>query len=495
MTLSVDDAKALVIDFCATYPLAAKVRYKLRETQEELYGPQATREAVGGILGAFRPGIGQAEFPTSNFRDAQEFKGTLRHEILGHFGINTFNPAEKRAVLDGIIEARNEPGMADLWAEVAQLYPEADDSLKAEEVFAFACEAIEPQTRGNVIEGTRSFRETCIERSRPMQIRDLINVTTMVAEGMRDLSRSQQNFPATDYAQFKREEAMENLEDQAGQDLSPGVAAVLEANRANAADGLSMMDGWLAVKAEAASHGYVARLGPSTDNTRDESSMGDDVSKLEISYTGPLGRGSNIRTTLHSTGEIHTACGDLDVYETASEVGGETSAFKRAIQQDRIEPGVVDSLLSQHVNAANGQSALQSWDRIRNEALVQEFVAHISFATDSTPDVVGRPGHVVYEIQYFDRYGELAKTRTVMDDEGKLASVREAGDQVHQLRYRRCYQRTYCSDSCAAGKGLERVWPEALSGAGAGAAGKHIGRQVCSGSISTEYRRDEKTIP
>ena len=209
MTLSVDDAKALVIEFCATYPVASTISYKLRATQEELYGPQATREAVGGILGSFRPGSGQADFATSNFRNEDEFKETLRHEVLGHFGINTFNPAEKRAVLDGIIESRNEPGMFELWAEVAQLYPEADDSLKAEEVFAFACEAIEPQTRGNVIEGTRSFRETCIERSRPMQIRDLINVTTMVAEGMRDRSRSQQNFPESDHAQFKREQTMD----------------------------------------------------------------------------------------------------------------------------------------------------------------------------------------------------------------------------------------------------------------------------------------------
>ena len=209
MTLSVDDAKALVIEFCATYPVASTISYKLRATQEELYGPQATREAVGGILGSFRPGSGQADFATSNFRNEDEFKETLRHEVLGHFGINTFNPAEKRAVLDGIIESRNEPGMFELWAEVAQLYPEADDSLKAEEVFAFACEAIEPQTRGNVIEGTRSFRETCIERSRPMQIRDLINVTSMVAEGMRDRSRSQQNFPESDHAQFKREQTMD----------------------------------------------------------------------------------------------------------------------------------------------------------------------------------------------------------------------------------------------------------------------------------------------
>lgn len=209
MTLSVDDAKALVIEFCATYPVASTISYKLRATQEELYGPQATREAVGGILGSFRPGSRQADFATSNFRNEDEFKETLRHEVLGHFGINTFNPAEKRAILDGIIESRNEPGMSELWAEVAQLYPEADDSLKAEEVFAFACEAIEPQTRGNVIEGTRSFRETCIERSRPMQIRDLINVTTMVAEGMRDRSRSQQNFPESDHAQFKREQTMD----------------------------------------------------------------------------------------------------------------------------------------------------------------------------------------------------------------------------------------------------------------------------------------------
>lgn len=209
MTLSVDDAKALVIEFCATYPVASTISYKLRATQEELYGPQATGEAVGGILGSFRPGSRQADFATSNFRNEDEFKETLRHEVLGHFGINTFNPAEKRAVLDGIIESRNEPGMSELWAEVAQLYPEADDSLKAEEVFAFACEAIEPQTRGNVIEGTRSFRETCIERSRPMQIRDLINVTTMVAEGMRDRSRSQQNFPESDHAQFKREQTMD----------------------------------------------------------------------------------------------------------------------------------------------------------------------------------------------------------------------------------------------------------------------------------------------
>ncbi|WP_373561859.1 LPD7 domain-containing protein [Pseudomonas syringae] len=207
MTLTIDHAKKLVIEFCATYPVASTISYKIRETQEELYGPQATREAAGTILGSFRPGRGRAEFAISNFRDEDHFRRTLRHEILGHYGINTFNPAEKRAVLEGVIQSRNDPGMAALWAEVARIYPQLTDSMKAEEVFAFACERIVSPIRGNVAEGARSFRETCIERTRAMQVSDLINLTTMVAEGLHDRSRSQQNFPASDNAQFKIETA------------------------------------------------------------------------------------------------------------------------------------------------------------------------------------------------------------------------------------------------------------------------------------------------
>ncbi|EGH13449.1 DNA primase, putative [Pseudomonas amygdali pv. morsprunorum str. M302280] len=97
--------------------------------------------------------------------------------------------------------------MAALWAEVARIYPQLTDSMKAEEVFAFACERIVSPIRGNVAEGARSFRETCIERTRAMQVSDLINLTTMVAEGLHDRSRSQQNFPASDNAQFKIETA------------------------------------------------------------------------------------------------------------------------------------------------------------------------------------------------------------------------------------------------------------------------------------------------
>ncbi|RMU47196.1 hypothetical protein ALP29_05023, partial [Pseudomonas syringae pv. avii] len=207
MTLTIDHAKKLVIEFCATYPVASTISYKIRETQEELYGPQATREAAGTILGSFHPRGRRAVFATANFSKDEEFTRSLRHEILGHFGINTFNPAEKRAVLNALIDARTEPSTAALWTKVDQLYPGISDLRKAEEVFAFACEEIDPDAHANTLEGARSFRETCTDRSRPMQISDLINLTSMVAEGLHDRSRSQQNFPASDNAQFKIETA------------------------------------------------------------------------------------------------------------------------------------------------------------------------------------------------------------------------------------------------------------------------------------------------
>lgn len=206
MSLTIDEAKKLVVEFCATYPVASKIPYKLRNTQEEaLDEPKATTEREGRILGAYFPGRGYAAFAVSNFRDADHFKGTLRHEILGHYGINTFKPGEKRAVLERLIESRSEPGIEAIWATVDRAYPALDEMRKAEEVYAFACEIIEPHNRANVAIGLRSFQEACIDRSRPMSYGDLMNLTTMVAEGMHDRSRSQQNFPASDDAQFKLE--------------------------------------------------------------------------------------------------------------------------------------------------------------------------------------------------------------------------------------------------------------------------------------------------
>ncbi|MBO1811561.1 hypothetical protein J4G53_25350, partial [Serratia ureilytica] len=207
MALTIDEARQQIIDFCATYPVAAELSYKLRETQEELYGPQATREAVGALLGAYLPRRRRVDFAVTNFRDASDFERTLRHEVLGHYGINTFTAEEKRQVLDRLIASQNTPQLGTYWQTVNRLYTELPEARRAEEVYAFVCENILPDVRVDVAAGEAAFRAAVVEQSRPMQYADIVAIATMVAEGLHDRSRRQQIFPATDHDQFRKDDA------------------------------------------------------------------------------------------------------------------------------------------------------------------------------------------------------------------------------------------------------------------------------------------------
>ncbi|MGD9887885.1 MAG: hypothetical protein AB7S56_01280 [Halothiobacillaceae bacterium] len=212
MSISVEQAKKVITDFCNTYPSAFALQFKVRETQELLYGSAATPENIGKIKGAFRPAYfsrdgefhrGQCDVPTANIRDEDDLTRTLRHEVIGHFGINTFTADEKRRLLTAIVDSRDQPGIKQIWEKVEQYYPEQPPLIKAEEVFAFACEDIDPAKNIDRRTGERALRETCVENSRMMRLNDLVAITEHVADGMRDRSRTQQIFPATDRDQFR----------------------------------------------------------------------------------------------------------------------------------------------------------------------------------------------------------------------------------------------------------------------------------------------------
>lgn len=264
MAISIQQAKALVIEFCAQYPVASKISFKIRNTQEEaLDEPRATIERAGRIYGAYFPGRGYAAFAVSNFRDEDDFKRTLRHEILGHFGINTFKPEEKRAILDRLIEARNEPVIAQIWVEVDRAYVGMSELRKAEEVFAFACETIEPHLRINASAGVKSFDDTCLSKLRPLTLADLDNITTMVAEGLHDRSRSQQTFPASDSAQFKQDTPMNTSEYPVWLAVQPD-----DRDKLRAAAGL-LSDGRAAVEWNKEEKLWLARPGCDLDRIRE----------------------------------------------------------------------------------------------------------------------------------------------------------------------------------------------------------------------------------
>jgi hypothetical protein len=197
MSITQAEAQAVTLVFVRDYPGALELAYRFRENTGDLYGSLAAKvpaDIKGGYVSketihngrAYR---GRVDVPLQNIENAHDLLMTLRHEVLGHYGANTFSPAEKRALLDGLIAAREEPGLKSCWDEVNHHYADASLDVRAEEVWALHCEGIAPRLHVSLTHvqerGQQSFMETCIARVRPMRADDMDNIAYMVAQGLR----------------------------------------------------------------------------------------------------------------------------------------------------------------------------------------------------------------------------------------------------------------------------------------------------------------------
>lgn len=207
MPMSKPEAQNVTLGFMRDYSGAMALAYKFGKNTQAIYGALA-----GGVPESMKGGYlskpvqhegrtykGRIDVVLDNIVDAEDLLKTLRHEVLGHYGANTFAPTEKRAFLDGLLASREEPTMKPLWADIERLYAGSSPAVMAEEVYALYCEGITPSRHASaeqaLANGQRSFAETCIDRVRPMQMDDLHNIACMVAQGIRDRSRTQQTFP------------------------------------------------------------------------------------------------------------------------------------------------------------------------------------------------------------------------------------------------------------------------------------------------------------
>ena len=116
---------------------------------------------------------------------------------MGHFGINTFSTTEKSALLYSIIESRSEPSLELIWEAVEKHYSGKSIDVQAEEVFARVFEHIKNR---HILEleryfGSDALREACLDRTKSLQMNDLLHIASMVAHGLHDGSRTQQHFP------------------------------------------------------------------------------------------------------------------------------------------------------------------------------------------------------------------------------------------------------------------------------------------------------------
>jgi putative DNA primase/helicase len=220
MPMTKAEAQGVTRLFVRDYPGALELAYRFREDTAGLYGDRAA-EVPGGMKGGYIPKPtehngrtyrGRIDVPLENMTDARDLLLTLRHEVLGHYGANTFAPAEKRALLDGLAASREEPSLKPLWDDVDRRYAGSSQDVRAEEVFALYCEGVAPNQHAGIDQvqqrGQQSFAETCIARARPMQATDLQNIVCMVAQGIQERSRTQQTFPHLNQL-FRKGETME----------------------------------------------------------------------------------------------------------------------------------------------------------------------------------------------------------------------------------------------------------------------------------------------
>lgn len=206
MPISQEEAKQAVTEFCKDYPSAAELVYRLRDSVTDFpYHAQLPSTFKGGLIPPRLDPQGQVKrgevhIPLSNAENRHDLNVTLRHEVIGHYGINTFTPEEKRAVLDAIIQSQDQPGLDARWENVRSAYSQEEALIQAEEVFTLHAEGVSPDQhigRGQEAKelGNASFQAVCVDRSRPMKLTDLDNIVVMVAEGLHDRSLQIQTYP------------------------------------------------------------------------------------------------------------------------------------------------------------------------------------------------------------------------------------------------------------------------------------------------------------
>ena len=139
-TASIEEVQNVANEFMASYNGNIPLRIVVKQNQEEHYGPDGSVEKIGPVKGSYHPKSGVLALTVAHWSSRKDGRNTLRHEVLGHFGLNTFKPEDKRALLDKILASKNQPRLAPVWDYVTENYKDASSDVQAEEVFAHIAE-------------------------------------------------------------------------------------------------------------------------------------------------------------------------------------------------------------------------------------------------------------------------------------------------------------------------------------------------------------------
>lgn len=186
------------------------------ENSRSIQPVSATGNVLQGLPRGDKSNIrGLVRLNASAFTTKAEVETTLRHEILGHYGLNTFSAADKLAILKEISKTTNNPDYASLWNTVKTRYPDLENYnlAQSEEVFAHAAQLEKAQrtarTGKRIIPSSvihafhQALRKSGLVRGE-MPIKELYDAIDAVSDGIRAGRRPQINFPEKNGYQFGR---------------------------------------------------------------------------------------------------------------------------------------------------------------------------------------------------------------------------------------------------------------------------------------------------
>lgn len=198
------------------------LKFKIRNNAEEIYDAKTIEKhpELRSYQGAYFPRDGRVELICSRIISSTGRVGSsegriqqdkigegraieaavkvVRHEVLGHYALNTCSAEKKLNILETIVKNRHEPSIQREWGAVEKRYSNRTATQKAEEVFSFVAE------NKPVLDVNFDLS------SKPFTIKHVEQIAARIAEGIRLGERTQQIFPENNQAQFYQSKESES---------------------------------------------------------------------------------------------------------------------------------------------------------------------------------------------------------------------------------------------------------------------------------------------
>lgn len=195
-----DDVNDVLVAFVKSYLGAKDIYFKVSQNKHEAFGKYG--QYLNPVKGAYydkpyEKGGREYKGIILTILDAHDSKTdlekTLKHEFLGHHGLNTLTSEVKNKVLDSLMATSKSesPELKAYWDYVNHHYEDEKLRLKAEEVFCLHVEKLDIRNHlDKKVEdkGIRSLNETCIN-NRKMTLNDIDNIANLIGYRLHSNSR------------------------------------------------------------------------------------------------------------------------------------------------------------------------------------------------------------------------------------------------------------------------------------------------------------------